>query len=44
MGYLGCKDIKTLQEKARFMQVTTAGLREAHVHDVDIIKEARTTG
>ncbi|NLD38507.1 MAG: IMP dehydrogenase [Desulfatiglans sp.] len=40
MGYLGCKDIKTLQEKARFMQVTTAGLREAHVHDVDIIKEA----
>lgn len=40
MGYLGCKDIKTLQEKARFMQVTSAGLREAHVHDVDIIKEA----
>jgi IMP dehydrogenase len=40
MGYLGCKDIKELQEKARFMQVTSAGLREAHVHDVDIIKEA----
>ncbi len=40
MGYLGCKDIKTLQEKSRFMQVTSAGLREAHVHDVDIIKEA----
>jgi IMP dehydrogenase len=40
MGYLGCKDVKQLQEKARFMQVTSAGLREAHVHDVDIIKEA----
>jgi IMP dehydrogenase len=40
MGYLGCKDIKTLQERSRFMQVTSAGLREAHVHDVDIIKEA----
>ncbi len=40
MGYLGCKDIKTLQVKSRFMQVTSAGLREAHVHDVDIIKEA----
>lgn len=40
MGYLGCEDIKQLQVKSRFMQVTTAGLKEAHVHDVDIIKEA----
>lgn len=40
MGYLGCKDIEGLQAKPRFMQVTAAGLREAHVHDVDIIKEA----
>ena len=40
MGYLGCSDIKELQTKPRFMQVTGAGLKEAHVHDVDIIKEA----
>ncbi len=40
MGYLGCEDIKQLKVKSRFMQVTSAGLREAHVHDVDIIKEA----
>ncbi len=40
MGYLGCEDIKQLKVKSRFMQVTLAGLKEAHVHDVDIIKEA----
>ncbi len=40
MGYLGCHDIKELQTRPRFMQVTGAGLKEAHVHDVDIIKEA----
>ncbi len=40
MGYLGCKNIEGLQTKPRFMQITAAGLREAHVHDVDIIKEA----
>jgi IMP dehydrogenase len=40
MGYLGCKDIKELQVKPRFMQVTMAGLKESHVHDVDIIREA----
>ena len=40
MGYLGCEDIKKLQVKSRFMQVSPAGLKEAHVHDVDIIKEA----
>ncbi len=40
MGYLGCKNIEGLQAKPRFMQITAAGLREAHVHDVDIIKEA----
>jgi len=40
MGYLGCEDIKQLQIKSRFMQVSPAGLKEAHVHDVDIIKEA----
>ena len=40
MGYLGCNNIEELKTKARFMQVTGAGLKEAHVHDVDIIKEA----
>ena len=40
MGYLGCRNIGELQTKPRFMQVTGAGLKEAHVHDVDIIKEA----
>jgi IMP dehydrogenase len=40
MGYLGCKDVATLRAKARFMQVTAAALREGHVHDVFITKEA----
>jgi len=40
MGYLGCANIGELKTKPRFMQVTGAGLKEAHVHDVDIIKEA----
>ena len=40
MGYLGCKDVPTLRAKARFMQVTAAALREGHVHDVFITKEA----
>jgi IMP dehydrogenase len=40
MGYLGCQDITALHNKARFMQVTAAALREGHVHDVFITKEA----
>ncbi len=40
MGYLGCGDLQELQTRAKFMQITSAGLREAHVHDVIIIKEA----
>lgn len=40
MGYLGSEDIPTLWEKAEFVQITSAGLRESHVHDVDITKEA----
>ena len=40
MGYLGCRDVPALQTKARFMQITAAGLREGHVHDVFITKEA----
>ncbi len=40
MGYLGCGNMDELQTKPKFVQVTAAGLKEAHVHDVDIIKEA----
>jgi len=40
MGYVGCKTIRDLQEKARFIRITSAGLREGHVHDVIITKEA----
>ena len=40
MGYVGCNNIDELQTKARFMQVTAAGLTEGHVHDVFITNEA----
>jgi IMP dehydrogenase len=40
MGYCGCRTIEELQTKAQFIKVTTMGLREAHVHDVIITKEA----
>jgi IMP dehydrogenase len=40
MGYCGCRTIKELQEKSKFLRVTFAGLREGHVHDVIITKEA----
>ncbi len=40
MGYLGSINIQELQTKPNFMQITAAGLRESHVHDVIIIKEA----
>jgi IMP dehydrogenase/GMP reductase len=40
MGYCGCRTIDELQKKARFIRVTSAGLRESHVHDVIITKEA----
>jgi IMP dehydrogenase len=40
MGYLGSRNIPELQTKPNFMQITAAGLRESHVHDVIIIKEA----
>jgi len=40
MGYVGCKTIKEMQEKTRFVRITSAGLRESHVHDVIITKEA----
>ena len=40
MGYLGCPDIATMHTKAEFVQITAAGIRESHVHDVQITKEA----
>lgn len=40
MGYTGCRSIGELQSKAKFVRITSAGLRESHVHDVIITKEA----
>jgi len=40
MGYLGAENIQELKEKARFVRITSSGLKESHVHDVIITKEA----
>jgi IMP dehydrogenase len=40
MGYCGAPDIPALRRGARFVRITSAGLRESHVHDVIITKEA----
>ena len=40
MGYLGCATIAELQAKAQFIRISNAGLRESHVHDVIITREA----
>jgi IMP dehydrogenase len=40
MGYVGCSSIAELQEKADFVRISGAGLRESHVHDVIITREA----
>jgi IMP dehydrogenase len=40
MGYLGCRTIAELREKAQFVRITSSGLRESHVHGVIITKEA----
>ncbi len=40
MGYLGCSTIAELQERAQFVRISNAGLRESHVHDVIITREA----
>ena len=40
MGYVGAADIMQMREKAEFVQITSAGMRESHVHDVQITKEA----
>jgi len=40
MGYCGCADIEEMRSKPQFVQITSAGFRESHVHDVQITKEA----
>ena len=40
MGYCGCVSVADLHERAEFVQITAAGIRESHVHDVQIMKEA----
>ncbi|TMA27146.1 MAG: IMP dehydrogenase [Deltaproteobacteria bacterium] len=40
MGYTGCRTIEELRTKARFVRITSAGLRESHVHDVQVTQEA----
>jgi IMP dehydrogenase len=40
MGYTGCRDVESLRKHARFVRITSAGLRESHAHDVIITKEA----
>jgi IMP dehydrogenase len=40
MGYCGCHNITELQRKSRFIRITSMGLRESHVHDVQVTKEA----
>jgi len=40
MGYLGCRTLDELREKARFVKISAAGMRESHVHDVIITKES----
>jgi IMP dehydrogenase len=40
MGYTGCRDIEEMRARAEFVEITSAGMRESHVHDVQITKEA----
>jgi IMP dehydrogenase len=40
MGYVGAKNIEELRQNAKFVKITAAGLKESHVHDVIITKEA----
>ena len=40
MGYVGCSTIEEMRHKAQFVEITSAGIRESHVHDVQITKEA----
>jgi IMP dehydrogenase len=40
MGYTGCSDIEQMRTEPKFVRITNAGVRESHVHDVAITKEA----
>jgi IMP dehydrogenase len=40
MGYCGCADIEQMRTRSQFVEITSAGMRESHVHDVQITKEA----
>jgi IMP dehydrogenase len=40
MGYVGVQNIDDMRNKSEFVQITNAGIRESHVHDVQITKEA----
>jgi IMP dehydrogenase len=40
MGYTGCKTVEELRTRTQFVEITAAGIRESHVHDVQIVKEA----
>jgi len=40
MGYLGCNGVDEMRERSQFVEITSAGVRESHVHDVQIVKEA----
>jgi len=40
MGYTGCASLDEMRKKAEFIEITQAGIRESHVHDVQIVKEA----
>ena len=40
MGYVGCKTIEDLRCKARFVKITPSGLKESHVHNIIITREA----
>ncbi len=44
MGYTGCATIKEMQEKTQFRRITSSGLRESHVHDITITREAPNYG
>jgi IMP dehydrogenase len=40
MGYVGCRTIEELRQNAHFVRITSAGLKESHVHDIIITKES----
>jgi IMP dehydrogenase len=40
MGYVGCRSIAEMHDKVEFVEISSAGMRESHVHDVQITKEA----